>query len=432
MLTFERINAGRISLVFCLIALFACRNESEQRKPAAERAETAAPNGPADPVSSDEGSVATRARPQADGPLQARIKQLQALGYVSGSVLPTGEPTGVTQHVPERTMPGLNVLVSGHGHEALLMNAEGKVLHTWRKDVKDAFPGRPTSANHFRRVYPYPNGDLLVVYGHADGLVKLDRCSNVIWSVFNGAHHDFEVQPNGDIYTLVREAHVIPDVHPSKPILEDFVVVLSPSGQEVRRVSLVEALRKSEFVSDWNRRPLRTGDVLHTNSVKVIDLFGPNQVLVSILYLDMLAVLDMDLERFVWAHTADFKRQHDAQLLPNGRILLFDNQGQGGTSRVLEIDPDSRRTLWEYPGEADPEFQSQTRGKVQRFPNGNSLISETDQGRAFEITTDGEIVWEYYNPYRAGVDEQYIAAVLDMLRLPSDFPTDWITPCPDR
>ncbi len=30
--------------------------------------------------------------------------------------------------------------------------------------------------------------------------------------------------------------------------------------------------------------------------------------------------------------------------------------------------------------------------------NGNTLIAETDVGRVFEVTTDGEIVWELWTP----------------------------------
>ena len=37
-------------------------------------------------------------------------------------------------------------------------------------------------------------------------------------------------------------------------------------------------------------------------------------------------------------------------------------------------------------------------GGNQRLPNGNTLITESCSGRVFEITKDGRIVWEFYNP----------------------------------
>ena len=37
-------------------------------------------------------------------------------------------------------------------------------------------------------------------------------------------------------------------------------------------------------------------------------------------------------------------------------------------------------------------------GYAQRLPNGNTLITESSFGRFFEVTKEGEIVWEYVNP----------------------------------
>ena len=36
---------------------------------------------------------------------------------------------------------------------------------------------------------------------------------------------------------------------------------------------------------------------------------------------------------------------------------------------------------------------------ARRLPNGNTLICEGDFGRLFQVTSDGEIVWEYVNPH---------------------------------
>ncbi|MCP3986249.1 MAG: hypothetical protein GY723_17865, partial [bacterium] len=54
------------------------------------------------------------------------------------------------------------------------------------------------------------------------------------------------------------------------------------------------------------------------------------------------------------------------------------------------------------------------------------LITESDGGRAFEVTADQRIVWEYYTPYRAGENGEYIATLAEVVRLPLDFPVDWL------
>ena len=109
-------------------------------------------------------------------------------------------------------------------------------------------------------------------------------------------------------------------------------------------------------------------------------------------------------------------------------MLLFDNRGRGTASAVLELDPLTGETVWAYEGNPDNGFFTETCGSNQRLPNGNTLISESDSGRAFEVTADKQIVWEYYNPARAGEENELIATLFDVARLAEDFPTGWVPP----
>jgi hypothetical protein len=110
--------------------------------------------------------------------------------------------------------------------------------------------------------------------------------------------------------------------------------------------------------------------------------------------------------------------QHNVTMIPQGLpgagdLLLFDNGGAAGYgdpspispggdtiyqragSRVLEIDPVKLELVWSY---AAPNFYSFNISGAQRLPNGDTLITEGTQGRVFEITPKGEIVWEYVAP----------------------------------
>ena len=110
--------------------------------------------------------------------------------------------------------------------------------------------------------------------------------------------------------------------------------------------------------------------------------------------------------------------QHDAHLIPpglpgEGNILLFDNQGAAGMphvhlatwagSRILEIDPLSKQILWQYDASVSNQpywqFYSCFISSARRLPNGNTLICEGMHGRIFQVTREGEVVWEYVNPH---------------------------------
>jgi hypothetical protein len=74
-------------------------------------------------------------------------------------------------------------------------------------------------------------------------------------------------------------------------------------------------------------------------------------------------------------------------------------------SRVIEVDPRTNALVWEYTDQSLFEFFSPYISSAQRLANGNTLICEGCHGRIFEVTHEGEVVWEYVSPYF--VNEQF-------------------------
>jgi hypothetical protein len=66
---------------------------------------------------------------------------------------------------------------------------------------------------------------------------------------------------------------------------------------------------------------------------------------------------------------------------------------------VLEIDPLTKNIVWTYQESLPWNFFIARISNAQRLPNGNTLINEGFFGRFFEVTPEGEVVWEYVNPY---------------------------------
>ena len=69
---------------------------------------------------------------------------------------------------------------------------------------------------------------------------------------------------------------------------------------------------------------------------------------------------------------------------------------------TIEVNPKTNKIEWEYKDNPPTEFYSGIGSSVQRLPNGNTLINEFDLGRVFEVTYDGELVWEYVSPFYTG------------------------------
>jgi len=384
-----------------------------------------------------------------DDEQRAMLERLEAIGYATGSVTAPEDLSGVTRYEPERSQAGLNLYSSGHAPEALLMDMEGRILHRWGHDFHETWPELRIAHDrdedqYWRRVHLFSNGDLLAIH-EGIGVLRLDRDSKLLWASAVRAHHDLHVPDGDEIYVLSRKARVVPFVHEREPVLEDFVSVLDgATGKEKQRVSLLRALERSPWAGLWRESEPRTGDIFHTNSIEVLDgsweeriaAFRKGNVLVSLREVDALAVLDMEAEAIVWLQRGTFARQHDPTPLPNGHLLLFDNAGLArDRSRVLEIDPrapESQTVAWEFRDSEEEPLVSPTCGTAARLPNGNTLVTESDGGRALEVTPDGSIVWEYYNPHRAGDEGQYIATIFEMVRLPADFAAAWLPEPPSE
>ena len=382
---------------------------------------------------------------------RAEFARLQSIGYLTGSN-PAPETDGVVQYNRGSAQEGLNFYTSGHFPGAILTEMDGNVLHEWEcafetvwpdyvspeeYDTPDASLQRARNRKTWRRAHLYENGDVLAIY-EGLALAKIDRDSRLIWSYRGGCHHDLEVMDDGTILVLARDALIVPWVNPRWPILEDYVVVLDRNGNELKRVSILDAFERSQYRCLLDKMPPR-GDVLHTNTVEMLDgsladripAFRKGNVLISVLRFSAIAVLDLESEKVVWAMGGMWREQHQPTVLGNGLLMIFDNRGKlcgdgDEESRVMEFDPVTQEVVWSYEGGYGVEFYSHSCGSAARLSNGNTLISESDYGRAFEVTPDGEIVWEFLNPHRAGESDRYIATLYEVIRLPRDFPTTWV------
>ena len=370
---------------------------------------------------------------------QAEFARLRSLGYLPGST-PVPTNTGVVVYDGKWTNDGLNFYTSGHVPGAVLMDMTGNRLHEWRMTFAKAWAAQPgdvapqsiKSAGYWRRAHLFENGDVLAIF-EGLGLIKIDRFSKLLWAKFGGFHHDLEVTDEGLIYVLTREPRVIPELHPEMPVLEDFIAVLDADGNELRRVSVLEVLRSSDFPGLLDGMG-EHGDILHTNTVELLDgsqadrlpAFAAGNVLICVRELSVIAVLDLELEKAVWGVHGRWGKPHQPTLLDNGNLLMFDNRGYHDRSQVLEFDPATFEVEWTLRGNPPDDFYSYECGSNQRLENGNTLITESDRGKAFEVTPEGTTVWKYLNPMRAGDDLEYIATIFEMVRLPGDFPVDWL------
>lgn len=361
----------------------------------------------------------------AEAPHVDEADLLASLGYLASEEV--ASETGVVLHDSSAAHPGLNLYVTQHGQEALLLDMEGEVVHRWVGSPAETEGGPTPFGPWWRTVHLLPDGALLAQTDYGS-LARLDRDSNVEW-VFGGrTHHDFAVDGRGHIFVLVGRAAATP--HLEGHVLQDFLVELDPEGRELRRVSILEALvagEQHEVLAALREvqatRPESRQDPIHTNTVELLDgrladrieAFRAGNVLLSLPLVAALVVIDLDARKIVWSLAGSFRHQHDPSVLPSGRLLLFDNKGLGERSRILEIDPVTGDETVVYGASDAQRFYSECCGRAYRLPNRNTLVIDAKVARAFEIAPDGRTVWEFRSPHT--VDGK-VAVLHDLLRIP--------------
>jgi hypothetical protein len=363
------------------------------------------------------------------------LAELQALGYV-GATEEAPDASGVVVYDPESAYAGLNLYNSGHAPEAILMDMNGEVLHRWSLSFAQAFPDvvPPPGAlgpYAWRRVHLYDNGDLLAIF-EGIGIIRIDADSNLIWAKNNGAHHDIHVMDDTEIFVLTRKTHVVPRFHEWKPVVEDFITVLGPDGVERRSYSILDAVMDSQF-EPLMQSTKKSRDIFHANSIEILDsryesvspFFKAGNALVSMRELNFVGIIDLEENRVVWGLPPLFSGQHDPTFVNGGDLLVLDNKGHHGFTRVVEIDPLTQEIAWGYYGDGSNGFFTSCCGVNQRLPNGNTLITESDGGRAFELTRDNRIVWDFLNPNRGGEDGDLIGRLFEVRRIEPDVVAWW-------
>ncbi|MGE3247158.1 MAG: arylsulfotransferase family protein, partial [Beijerinckiaceae bacterium] len=159
-----------------------------------------------------------------------------------------------------------------------------------------------------------------------------------------------------------------------------------------------------EFLARYPIAPLASREEYgHANTIDVL----PNgDFLVSFRVLNLLVIIDRQTGKLKWEYQNDMLGgQHDSHMLQNGNILVFANGYQTPGvlpvgSQVWEIDPATREIVWRYVPKRNPlDFYSPHISGCQRLPNGNTLICEGGKGCLFEVTAEGDLVWQYYSAH---------------------------------
>lgn len=327
-------------------------------------------------------------------------------------------PVGVRSWDRDAAFYGYTLFSPAFGSTEYLIDMNGRVVHEW-------------PVVHSQWAELDPDGTLFWD-NYFGGVFESDVNGNVVWGWHGRTHHDFHRYQDGSILTLYQKDRHRPDIFAGGPIQDDLLLLIDRDTRVHWEWWLSDHIEELVGLCGIPYRQQRA-DWAHTNTVTVLPKnplgqsdrrFRAGNYLLSHRQLDVISIVDQVSREIVWAWGPGvLDGQHQAQMLANGNILLFDNGTRRGWSSVREFDPrNPDQMVWEYSAGAD--FFSPFRAGQQRLPNGNTLICESDCGHLFEVTPKGRTVWDFYSPYFGG---QYIN-VYRAARYPPELVEPWLEP----
>ncbi len=322
---------------------------------------------------------------------------------------------GVQLFNEQKAFRGYSLYNPRNRTRAYLIDMQGQLLHQWQT---------PETIYGWHDISLLPDGSLLTLIKDKE-VRLLDINSKTRWALKTRAHHEVHYDADSKrIYFLSREDRNVPFQKSQAPILDDRLAIVDTRGRVQKSISIydmvktwvperylkysVDHFKKPEVIEQLKQR--ETGnkyeasteaDVMHTNSAyplpeDIAGCCGVGDVILSVRNVNSVFIVNVARQKVVWNWgQGELSRQHHATYIGDGKILIFDNGVKKQKSRIVIVDISTRRIVWEYESS---DFFSQLGGGCQYLPNGNVLIAESAEGRAFEVTPRGETVWNFYNP----------------------------------
>jgi hypothetical protein len=367
-------------------------------------------------------------------------------------------PTGTTIYYPEKCYNSY-ILYDGRDGRSFLIDMNGSIINTW---PYTGFPCEMIDPRMNNEIQGHVICQKEPEIYSCETLLVVDWDSNIVWQWGEKApggkarqNHDLAPLPNGNILMVVFLESDLPELAAIPVDSDQAIYEVNRDGEIVWKWISSEHIEELGFSGDkrdllFSKKSRPRSSIFVINDMQPLgpnkwydqgdERFHPDNIMIDSREGSFIAIIEKQSGKIVWrmgpeyaasydyskaSFTGKFPRpvdsicgQHDAHMIPQGlpgegNIMVFDNQGAAGFppiylnmfpgSRVLEIDPTTEEIVWQYDasrtGRPFWTFFSSFISSARRLPNGNTLIDEGMHGRFFQVTPDGEIVWEYVNPY---------------------------------
>ena len=279
--------------------------------------------------------------------------------------------------VPEKIWPGTTILPDNHdaAHPRIIeVNQLGEII--WEYPLPDDLK---SYTNPGWDVEVLQNGNILTVLPK-NGVYEINRDKKVVWKYLDSkVSHDADRLENGNTLIAFGASDTAGDAQ---------VKEIDPAGNRVWSWYAKDVFTGAEYASISNE------GWTHTNAVSRLK---SGNTLISLRNFNVIVEVNPEGKVVRTIGKGLLEAQHDPLVLSNGNILVANHVEPHA---AIELNQ-SGNVVWQY---TIPNRRSWPVRDVNRLPNGNTLITESD--RIVEVTKDGQVVWQFRlatNPFTDGM-----------------------------
>jgi len=321
-------------------------------------------------------------------------------------------------------------------HGAIMLDQEANLVKTWHTSQEK-------SDWHFSKdenVYPQgfemlSNGSIITEYNRGSSMVKYNYCGDLIWRIRGDFHHSI-TSDDGDTFWAWGD-YGAKTAGGESSYKNSLLKINNRNGKLEKEISISEIMDANPDIdifgvvqldanghSEWISE--KYGGSWHGNDIEPLSaelaeyypMFNEGDLLVSLRSPNLFFIVDPESLKVKWWSQGLTRRQHDPDWNDRGTITVFNNNMNRGYSSIVEIDPKT----YDYEKLLDGErynFYTVMKGTHQLLDNGGILISSDQQGRAFGVNDQGEIIFEFQNIYNGQENENLL--VSRVIFIPEEF-----------
>ena len=258
--------------------------------------------------------------------------------------------------------------------------------------------------NRYLFYHPYLSEDGSIITHSSSPLIKIDRCSKLVWQIDKRFHHSISIDHENNFWIPTLEVPGdFKELH--NQYHDDKIAKVSFDGKLIYEKSVTEILKENDLFN-LILNTYYGDDPIHLNDIEPIlddsSYWKKGDVFLSLRSISAIILFRPATNKIIWYKQGPWRFQHDIDVIDEDKIAIFDNNvtlgwDQSQTNNNIYIyDFKSDKAYKKYEDLfRNNDINSRTGSLYRILDNGDIYVEEENHGRLLMGTEKGELKWEF-------------------------------------